>query len=193
MTGWRPSSRRDSWRALLAGAGLLLVAMGARATVTIYGTVSKVEDQQVFLAVGTLSSLVDTVIMDVPGADLGDPSKPVTGKTAIGNTSIRFIVFARGAQMGTPPVTPNFELTADSLTQPLSGPGGAIIPMSEIEWTSFAGDIGSGRFDDSTNQLLLSAPADRLVVDFLRFRYRNSTVPAAGEYNGSVTFTLSIP
>ena len=65
--------------------------------------------------------------------------------------------------------------------------------MTEIAWTSSAGDVPSGVFDGSASQLLLQAPPNRLVVDVMQFRYLNTSVPAPGTYQGRVRYTLSIP
>ena len=67
------------------------------------------------------------------------------------------------------------------------------IPMSQIAWTSGDGSFGDGAFAGTPSQLLMSAQPNRSVVDFLTFRYLNSTVPPAGNYQGRVRFTLSVP
>ena len=171
--------RRDSWRVLLTAVGLLLATMHADAVVTIVGTFPI---QQLLLAVGTTGPFINTVSMDVPGAEVGNPASPV-----VGSPTIRVILLARA-----PAGTPNFELVVDSAT-PLSNGSGGTIPMTEIAWTSADGSLGDGSFDATIDQLLMTAPPDRVVFDFLTFRYLNSTVPPAGNYVGRVRFTLSVP
>ena len=164
---------------LLMAVGLLLVAVRAEAVVTIVGTFPI---QQLLLVVGSTGARVDTVSMDVPGADVGNAGRPV-----VGSPTVRILVLARA-----PAGTPNFELVVDSST-PLSDGAGGTIPMTEIGWTSADGSVANGRFAGTIDQLLMTAPPDRFIRDTLTFQYRNSTVPPAGSYQGRVRFTLSVP
>ncbi|MFT3898361.1 MAG: hypothetical protein QM719_11830 [Thermomonas sp.] len=80
----------------------------------------------------------------------------------------------------------------------LTNTGGNTIPFSQISWTSSGnGDTGaqpfpSGAFTGGT-QTLASFQANTWSESCHKFSYANSSVVAAGTYNGRVTYTLSVP
>ena len=137
---------------------------------------------QLLLVVGQAGAAIDVVTMDVPAASLGDPGSPVPG-----SQPVRVLILARA-----PVSSPDFVLTVDS-SQPLGDGVGNTIPMTEIAWTSDAGDLPAGAFDGSSTQVITSGRPDRFIQDTLRFRYLNSTVPLAGTYTARVRYTLAIP
>jgi hypothetical protein len=89
----------------------------------------------------------------------------------------------------------NYRVTMNS-SAPLANGTGDTLPFSEISWTTRDGDINSGQFDDSGNQLLqqysfFTFGRGRGVVDYLTFRYANDTVYPAGTYTGRVVYTVT--
>lgn len=87
-----------------------------------------------------------------------------------------------------------------SVTSPpsLSTVGGDTIPISQISWTVSAPGssaptvIPAGTFNGAT-QTLATVGANTYIENCHTFLYANNTVPAAGTYNGRVTYTLSSP
>jgi len=73
------------------------------------------------------------------------------------------------------------------------------IPFSAISWTSSGmGDVGAepfpaGTFVAGSTQTLGTIARDQWAASCLTFSYRNTTVPPAGIYTGTVTYTLSAP
>ena len=165
--------------ALLLAAALVGAVPPAAALVVIRGTFPI---PQLLLVVGQAGAAIDIVSFDVSATRLGDPGSPVQG-----SRPVRVLILARA-----PAGAPDFNLTVDS-SQPLADGAGNTIPMTEVAWTSDAGDLPGGAFDGSSTQVVASGRPDRLIQDTLRFRYLNSTVPAAGTYTARVRYTLSIP
>lgn len=87
-----------------------------------------------------------------------------------------------------------------SVTSPpnLTTVGGDTLPISQISWTVSAPGsavpnvIPGGTFNGAT-QTLATVGANTYIENCHTFRYANNTVPAAGTYNGRVTYTLSSP
>ena len=80
----------------------------------------------------------------------------------------------------------------------LTNAGGNTIPISQISWTSSGnGDTGAQPFPAGTftggTQTLASFPVNTWRESCHAFSYANSSVVAAGTYNGRVTYTLSVP
>ncbi|RNF86395.1 hypothetical protein [Montanilutibacter psychrotolerans] len=82
----------------------------------------------------------------------------------------------------------------------LTTAGGTTIPSSQISWTSSGiGDTGAqpvpaGSFNGTgAQQTLASFNVNTWRESCLRFTYGNDVFPAAGVYNGTVTFTLITP
>jgi hypothetical protein len=81
----------------------------------------------------------------------------------------------------------------------LTTAGGATIPFSDISWTSGGtGDTGAEPFPAATfvagsTQTIGTIARDQWAASCLTFSYNNTTVPVAGTYTGTVTYTLSAP
>ena len=81
----------------------------------------------------------------------------------------------------------------------LTSAGGGTIPFSAISWTSSGtGDVGAepfpaGTFIAGSTQTLGTIARDQWAASCLTFSYSNATVPPAGTYTGTVTYTLSAP
>jgi hypothetical protein len=133
------------------------------------------------LSIGSSGSRIDRVSFNVKAAELGN------GIAIRGNPPIRIVV----ANRATPGGSRIAMLTADSST-PLQN-GNHTVPLSVISWTSQDGDIPAGRYDDSSNQFLLSFPNSQQISDQHRFFYDNADILEAGTYTGRVTYTLTMP
>lgn len=81
----------------------------------------------------------------------------------------------------------------------LTSAAGDTIPFSAISWTSSGtGDVGAepfpaGTFSAGATQTLGTIARDQWAASCLTFSYSNTTVPPAGTYTGTVTYTLSAP
>jgi hypothetical protein len=81
----------------------------------------------------------------------------------------------------------------------LTSASGATIPFSTISWTSSGiGDAGAEPFPAATftaggTQTIGTISRDQWAASCLTFSYNNTTVPVAGTYTGTVTYTLSAP
>jgi hypothetical protein len=137
---------------------------------------------EISIRVGNPGATINRVDFDVMNSEVGDGT-PVDGSQRI---TIRLVIRAPASS----PLT-GF-LTVDSST-PLANSGGATIPVSEISWTARDGDIPSGSFGGSTNQLLASFTSSTRVLDRHSFSYANRNIHDAGTYNGQVTYTWSAP
>jgi hypothetical protein len=137
---------------------------------------------EISIRVGNPGATINRVDFDVSNSEVGDGT-PVAGSQQI---TIRLVIRAPASS----PLT-GF-LTVDSST-PLVNSSGATIPVSEISWTARDGDIPSGSFGGSTNQLLASFTSSTRVVDRHSFSYANRNIHDAGTYNGQVTYTWSAP
>ncbi len=91
----------------------------------------------------------------------------------------------------------NATLTVNS-TVALTNADGDTIPFTEISWTVSAPGSGvpnvipAGTFNGGT-QTLATFPGNTYIENCHTFSYANSTVRAAGTYNGTVTYTLTAP
>ena len=89
-------------------------------------------------------------------------------------------------------------LTANS-SAPLTNAAGDTIPFTQIRWTSSGnGDTGAqpfpaGTFAGTASQVIGTIARNRWSESCLSFSYLNTTTPAGGTYNGTVTYTLSAP
>lgn len=137
---------------------------------------------------GPPSSLVDEVSFAFPiGVRPGDGT-PIAGTPTIPIALLGLSVGGNAA---------NFRVTMDSSAGLLNGSGDLLL-FSEISWTTTDGDIPSGQFDDSGNQLLMEyqfAPINndkgRGVIDYLTFSYANDRIYPAGTYTGRVVYTIT--
>ena len=125
------------------------------------------------------------VEFDVPAARFGD------GTPVAGSTAIRIVLVVRAS--GAPALTAT--LSADSLSNPLTNTNGSgnTIPFSDISWTSQDGDIPAGAFNDTANQVIVSYQSSARIRDWHTFSYANTGDAEAGEYEGRVIYTWSIP
>jgi hypothetical protein len=89
-------------------------------------------------------------------------------------------------------------VTANSAT-PLSNGSGQTLPFTQIRWTSSGnGDSGAqpfpaGTFTGTASQVIGTINRNQWAESCLSFSYLNTTTPAGGTYNGTVTYTLSTP
>jgi hypothetical protein len=158
----------------------LLLAPVAEAITVILKNKAK---PRLSIRVGEKNSKISEVAFAVPATRIGDGT-PVTGAPSI---FIELRIQASGAS----PLTG--ELTADSLSNPLSNADGSTIPFSEISWTSRDDDIPSGRFNGTTNQSLVSFPSSGRISDYHTFSYANTAEVEAGIYSGRIIYTWAIP
>ncbi|RLA00856.1 MAG: hypothetical protein DRQ45_06790 [Gammaproteobacteria bacterium] len=134
------------------------------------------------IRVGSGGSTINRVNFDVSSAAIGNGT-PIAGSRRI---TFRLVIRAPASS----PLTAF--LTVDSST-PLDNGSGATIPVSEISWTSRDGDIPSGNYAGTSNQLLASFTSSVRVVERQTFSYENRNIYDAGTYNGQVTYTWSAP
>ncbi len=89
-------------------------------------------------------------------------------------------------------------VTANSAT-PLSNGSGQTLPFTQIRWTSSGNsDTGAqpfpaGTFTGTASQVIGTIARNQWAESCLSFSYLNTTTPAGGTYNGTVTYTLSTP
>lgn len=133
------------------------------------------------LSIGSGGPRIDRVSFNVQASELGN------GIPIRGNPPIHIVV----ANRATPGGSRVAVLTADS-SIPLQN-GNHTVPLSVISWTSQDDDIPAGRYDDSSNQFLLSFSNSQLISDQHRFFYDNADILEAGTYTGRVTYTLTMP
>jgi hypothetical protein len=93
--------------------------------------------------------------------------------------------------------TANATLTVTSPAN-LTNAAGDTLPFTQISWTvsapgsSSPNVIAAGTFNGGT-QTLASVPVNTYVENCHTFSYANSVLPAAGTYNGRVTYTMISP
>ena len=134
------------------------------------------------IQVGSSGSTINQVNFDVSSTAIGNGT-PVAGSRRI---NFRLVVRAPASN----PLTAF--LTVDSST-PLDNGSGATIPVSEISWTARDGEIPSGSYAGTINQLLASFTSSVRVTERHSFSYLNQNIYDAGTYNGQVTYTWSAP
>lgn len=137
---------------------------------------------EILIQVGGGGKSIHTVTFDVPLANAGDGT-PIAGSRRIW---IRLEIRSTAAT----PLT-GF-LTVDSST-PLDNGAGGTIPVSDISWTSEDGEIPSGSYTGTSNQLLASFSGSLRIRDRLSFSFANDALYDAGTYTGQVTYTWSAP
>jgi hypothetical protein len=82
-------------------------------------------------------------------------------------------------------------LTVDSSNALISG--AQSIPMTAISWNTNDVALPAGTFAGAAGQVLTSFQTSRRRTTRHTFRYANTIVPAAGTYDGRVTYTLTMP
>ena len=164
---------------LLAGA--FADAVSNRAEAVVFN-ISNRAVPRLSIRVGSGGSTINRVNFNVSSAAIGDGT-PVAGSHQI---DFRLVIRAPASS----PLTAY--LTVDSST-PLANGSGATIPVSEISWTARDGDIPSGSYAGTSNQLLGSFTSSVRVDDRHTFSYNNQNIYDAGTYNGQVTYTWAAP
>ena len=134
---------------------------------------------------GPPANLVDEVSFNFPaGVQPGDGT-PIIGTPA--NIPIAVLAYSGSGRA-------NFRVTIDSST-PLFNGTGDIIPFSKFSWTTRDGDISSGTFNDTANQLWqqysFNYPRGRGVIDFMTFSFANDQIYRSGTYTGRVVYTIT--
>ena len=151
------------------------------------------------------NATVNRISVTVPAASLGSGTPLVMTSSATQATShydgfafcnLPNEVYVGGFYRGT--ASSGSGLLTATVTQPLANASGDTIPFSQISWTSSGnGDTGAQPFPAGTftggTQTLASFPVNTWRESCHRFSYANSSVVAAGTYNGRVTYTLSVP
>ncbi len=133
------------------------------------------------IRVGAPGGTASLVSFTVPAANVGDGTEVVDPTTIL----VRVVFRASPANCCTA------TLTADSSTALNNGLGDTI-PFTEIRWEASDPDIPSGQFTGGV-QTLMSFMNNRRIFNDHTFYYRNTQVYAAGTYDGTVTYTLSVP
>lgn len=187
MAGWIQGERVCRHDKLLSGLFILLTAAGilSGSSDTALAVVITLHDRtkpQITIQVGSPGNRIDTVTFIVPNANPGDGT-PIQGSEDI---TISLQVRASAAT----PITAF--LSVDSAT-PLTNGRGGTIPISKIHWTASSGEIPSGAFAGTSNQLLASYSSSVKVSDQHTFYYDNDTVYDAGTYTGQVRYTWFVP
>jgi len=139
-------------------------------------------DSSLTIHIGSGGSNISTVAFDVPVANIGDGS-PVAGSRRI---KIQLEIRSTAAN----PLTGY--LSVDS-SVPLSNGSGGTIPLSSIRWTSRQGDIPSGSFSGTGNQLLATFPSSSRIMDWHTFEFANDALYDPGTYSGHIIYTWSAP
>ena len=201
----------------LTGLSAAVAAAPARAfTVTITAATPRTIYLQV--GVGSFNGLfnsggspqanptVNVVSASVPTASVGSgTAQAMTSNTGATNSFYDNFAFCNAGQLyvgGFYRLTNNTAgagatLTANSAAALSNGAGGTI-PFTQIRWVSSGnGDTGaqpfpSGTFNGGT-QTIGTIARNQWAESCMTFSYLNTTVPAGGTYNGTVTYTLAAP
>lgn len=142
-------------------------------------------DLSTYGLLGPPASLVDEVVFTFPpGVQTGDGT-PVVGTPVM---PIAFLGYSGRTRS-------NYRINMDSAAGLANGAGDPM-PFSEFSWTTQDGDIPSGQFNDSSNQLLLQYSRRgrrraRGIVDYLTFSYANTQIYPPGIYTGRVIYTIT--
>jgi len=83
-------------------------------------------------------------------------------------------------------------LTANTLVANLVS-GANNIPFSTISWTTSDGDISAGTYPAPGSLVIATFPNCRRVSNNHTFRFSNTQVFPQGTYNGTATYTLTMP
>jgi hypothetical protein len=204
-------ARRWWGAAVLAGVALSIVALSARAwTLNITAA-----PRRVYLQVGNgvlfgNSAQVNQVSVTVPITAIGSGAAQVMTSNSTQATSPydNYAVCSPPQQVyvgaayqrsnaNNGPATAVLQVTSPPN---LVNATGETIPFSQIRWTvstvgtvdTTPGVIPAGTFTGGT-QALAVVSANRFVENCHTFIYANQVAPAAGTYNGQVTYTLSAP
>jgi hypothetical protein len=164
---------------------ILLAGYGSVAMAAVTFTLKDNTKPRITIQVGKRGqseNQIDTVSFTVPSVSPGDGT-PIRGSDDI----------AISLELRTTASNPlTAFLTVDSATPLINGQG-STIPTSKISWIANDGDIPSGAFAGTSNQLLVSYSGYVSVTDQHTFYYANDAVYDAGTYNGQVTYTWFVP
>lgn len=195
-------------------AGLLLLGALAAPAVQAWSLSIAPASRRVFLHVGNGTSegnnaTVNLVQVTVPAAALGSgvaqamssnstqSASLLDGFITCGTPASQLLVGAsyRRINAGNGPASATLSVTSPAT---LSSSAGDTLPFNRISWTVSAPGsplpnvIPAGTFNGST-QTLATVPANTYIENCHTFSYANTTLPAAGTYNGRVVYTLSSP
>lgn len=193
----------------------LLVAAAVSAPVVQAWTLTlTAASRRVFLHVGTgtrdaSNATINRVEVTVPGPAQGTgvPQAMTTNSTqstslydgfvTCANASSQVLIGAAYRRANVADGPASALLTVTSPTH-LVSPAGDTLPFTQIGWTVSAfgspnpNVIAAGSFNGGT-QTLAAVPANTWIENCHSFRYANTVAPAAGTYEGRVTYTLSTP
>jgi hypothetical protein len=183
----------------------VLVPLEVAAVFTNIGDISYLQPQHsVRLRVGSPSGVVDSVGFTIPGDTVGS-GKAILQDVSPGANAALVQVEIQARTMNPGDRTVLVTVTTPSGLCHSAGCTAAIIPMTEIAWTSLnvqtggadgntaQGGIDSGVFAATTTTTLLTFPSGQRAINSLQFRFLNTTLFPAGTYSGRVTFTASMP
>ena len=199
----------------LLGAGLLVAAGLQALPAQAWSLTIAAASRRVFLHVGNGTAngnngTINLVTATLTGAQLlsGAPQAMTSNSTQSGSLygdgyttcptpSTQVIVGAsyRRSNPGNGPASATLRVTSPAS---LTSAAGDTIPFSQISWTVSAPGstnpnvIPAGTFNGAT-QTLATIPANTYIENCHTFSYANSTIRAAGTYNGRVTYTLTSP
>jgi hypothetical protein len=210
---FKPATPTRRWwvAAMLVAVALSIVALSAKAwTLTIAAA-----PRRVYLQVGNgvlygNSAQINQVSVTVPVNSIGSGAAQVMTSNstqavspydnyAVCSPPQQVYVGAAYQRSSTSngPATAVLQVTSPAN---LVNAAGNTIPFSQISWTvstlgtvdATPGVIPAGTFTGGT-QALAVVNANRFIENCHTFIYANQVAPAAGTYNGQVTYTLSAP
>ncbi len=168
---------RFAARSLIVVGAVLALSLAQASHISLSGP-----PPQLHLGVGTLGGAVDTVTFTVPANAVGDGTEIAGSQTVL----IEVAVKRSGGSPG------SVVLTVDSSAPLTSGPD--TIPWDEIRWDSADGVIPAGSFDTLPKTLLSFTAGNGATrrEDTHTFFFKNTSVPMAGIYNGTMIYTAMI-
>lgn len=196
------------------GAALLLAASLAGGAAQAWSLTLTAAPRRVFLHVGNgvrdaSSPIVNRVEVTVPAAALGSGLPQPMGTNSTQSASLldgyptcpspatQILVGAsyRRSNAANGPASATLSVTSPTH---LVSPAGDTLPIGQVRWTVSAPGstlpnvIPAGSFAGGT-QTLATVPANTWIENCHAFQYVNTVMPAAGTYEGRVTYTLSSP
>lgn len=206
MRSSRLSSPQRAWGRVAVSLLLLVLIPDASAVFTFSPLTAR---RSITMQVGSsVAGTINSVNFDVNNANISPNPLPVIGvpsttaSTAATSPAGGVLVSLTAQMPGTTLVTLNVD-SAAGLSCTGSGCGSTIIPFNTISWTAYnhdttypTFDIQNGTFSGSSSQSLTSyyvSGGGVTMSNVLVFQYANTTLYPAGQYNGRVTFTASMP
>ena len=209
-----PKTRRAGRPLRPFAAVLLLAGLAAAQVAQAWSLTVAAASRRVYLHVGNgtldaTNATINLVQVSVPGAQLGSgtPQAMTTNSTQSASvldgyltcptpaTQVMVGASYRRSSAANGPASATLSVSSPAN---LTSAGGDTLPFNQISWTVSAPGSGqpniipAGTFNGAT-QTLASVPANTFIENCHSFRYANTVVPAAGTYNGRVTYTLSSP